>query len=71
MSLQKTYFPTYLNLPISSVSKQCLLRTIDIKHEDLRSRASKCLSLSSAVTDRYSKLNPIEILVLISWISHP
>ena len=47
------------------------LPTLTIKHEYLRSRAYKCLSLSSPLTDRYSKLIHIEILVLISWVSHP
>ena len=42
-----------------------------IKHEYLRSRASRCLSLSSPSGDRYSNLTTIEILVLISWILHP
>ena len=42
-----------------------------IKHEYLRSRASKCLSLSSSFSHGYSTLSSIEILVLISWILHP
>ena len=33
--------------------------------------ASKCLSLSSFPSDGCSTLNSIEMLVLISWISHP
>ena len=40
---------------------------IFIKHEYLRSRASRCLSLSSSSScNGYSTLNTIEILVLIS-----
>ena len=39
--------------------------------EYLRSRAYRCLSLSSPSGDRYSNLTTIEILVLISWILHP
>ena len=40
------------------------------KHEYLRSRAYKCLSLSSSssLSDRFSNYSSIEILVLISWI---
>ena len=51
---------------------------LKIKHEYLRSRASRCLSLLSASASSdsylsiksltYSTLNRIEILVLISWI---
>ena len=44
----------------------------NIKHEYLRSRASRCLSLSSSSSgDHYSNLTTIEILVLISWILDP
>ena len=43
---------------------------IVFKHEYLRSRASKCLSLSS-FPNGYSNLSSIKILVLISWILHP
>ena len=48
-----------------------------VKHEYLRSRASKCLSLSSSSSSLYLSvksliflhiLTSIEILVLISWI---
>ena len=42
------------------------------RHEYLRSRASRCLSLSSSSScHSYSTLTIIEILVLISWILHP
>ena len=46
---------------------------IDIrhKHEYLRSRASRCLSLSSSSSDISSNMTNIEMLVLISWILHP
>ena len=43
----------------------------EIKHEYLRSRASRCLSLSSSSGDRYSNLTTIELIVLVSWILHP
>ena len=58
----------------TSVEKQKLTLTFigkKIKHEYLRSRASRCLYLSSPSGDRYSNLTTIKMLVLISWILHP
>ena len=53
----------------------CLrFHSLKIKHEYLRSRAYICLSLSSPFSsscDISSISYIIEILVLISWISHP
>ena len=47
---------------------KCCVFLFLIKHEYLRSRASRCLSLSSSSGDFWKF---IKILVLTSWILHP
>ena len=55
------------NFTIYNWSELSFCEMLEIKHEYLRSRPSRCLSISSV----HSTLDFIEILVLISWISHP